>query len=173
MTLIVGKECASAKGKKPGFLSETGLFAYRASAVWRWRSLLLVHDRRAADLVVGQVVVEVRQFGADAGLDEAREGTIAVADDFFQQFHRRLSLSFFLALIKELSQRRSGDVVLGFVVDDPEIFAAFDHLGDFVERDVAGLVSVVELPVLVALDDLHFFHVFPLAKASVLAPPVV
>jgi hypothetical protein len=28
-------------------------------------------------------------------------------------------------------------------------------------------VSVVELPVLVALDDLHFFHVFPLAKASV------
>ena len=48
----------------------------------------------------------------------------AVADDFLQQLNRRLSLGLALALIEELGQGRSRDVVLSFIVDNAEIFAA-------------------------------------------------
>src|SRR5208282_765308 len=53
---------------------------------------------------------------------------------------------------------REGDgsqVILAAVVDNLHFRALLDHLGDFVERDVAALDGVVELAVGVPLDDLR------------------
>ena len=84
-----------------------------------------------------------------------------MANDFSQEFNRRLSLGAAFRFIEKLRQGRCSDVIFGFIIDDANFFAAFDHFGDLIESHIAGLVCVVEFAVLVAFDDLHFFHDSP------------
>ena len=98
----------------------------------------------------------------------------------FRSSNGRLSFGFPLAFIEKLGQGGSRDVILGLVVDDAEIFAALNHLRDLIQSHVAGLMGVVEFAVLIALNDLNFFHdspylhfLEPLAQKPVIPRPII
>jgi hypothetical protein len=56
----------------------------------------------------------------------------------------------------DLAESDVGDVLAGVAIDDADVVALTEQIGDDLEGDVPARVGVVELPVRVPLDDMRF-----------------
>jgi len=114
--------------------------------------------------LVGDDALEARLHRA---LQEVLPG-LAVLDELVKEADRQTAAMATLVLEDNLGQGHAGEVLTRRRVDHGHLLTRADHLLDLLEGDVPTLLSVVEFPVRVPLDDVR--HGTPLRGTS---PPGV
>src|SRR5262245_9116557 len=94
------------------------------------------------------------------GGGELLDRVAARLDDVAQR-RQREEARLLLLLEDDLRERDGRQILLRIVVDDLDVLARADHVGDLLERDVAAALRVVELAVGVAFDDAGLGHLTP------------
>ena len=120
----------------------------------------------APDTVIGGVVdLRAQLLGATDELSdrpflERSQNLLAtLLDESSKALHRPgRGISALLLLVDDLRERHFGEVVLGAIVEDLDLLAIADQLGDPVEGDVLAVAGVIELAIRIALDHPNLFR---------------
>src|SRR5262249_36423044 len=108
-------------------------------------------------------------FTGENALDPALrlgEPLAAALDDVAHRGKREEAALLLFLLEDDLRQGDRGEVLFGLVVDDLDVVAIANHLGDLVERYISAVLGVVQFSVRISLDDPGLGHRAPTGRAK-------